>query len=145
MASFYIQPALPRPDFRLVISFLWGDFQNVDTDGNSDNPASRDWTELYCQNRENKVETFNVSPVRDKPLVLGIESEAPFLAARVAYFLASETASGVSASPNGPFENVEALRMILGPDFDWRSAERRAAVSCWRCSTRESPYPNLQE
>ena len=44
MPRFFVQPEGPRPDFRLVITFLGGDSHNVDTDGNSHNPASRDWT-----------------------------------------------------------------------------------------------------
>ncbi|MCA9217630.1 MAG: hypothetical protein KDB27_31390 [Planctomycetales bacterium] len=30
-----------RPDFRLVITFLWHDLFDVDTEGNSHNPASQ--------------------------------------------------------------------------------------------------------
>ena len=35
MATFYVRPAGDRPDYRVVISFLWQDEQNVDTDGDS--------------------------------------------------------------------------------------------------------------
>ena len=143
MARFYIRPSNPRPDFRLVISFLWRDFHNVDTDGNSHNPASRDWTELYCQNRENEEEFFEVYAVQASPLVLQVESEQRWLAARVAYFLAVETGSGFSIHSTGPFRDPVALRE-LSADFDWGAAEQRAAASCWRRSTLENPYPNLE-
>ena len=144
MARFYIRPRLPRPDFRLVVTFLWGDFHSVDTEGDSYNPASRDWNHLYCQNREQESEHFEVHPVQADPLVLEIASECRRLAARVTYFLALETASGFAPRAAGPFAHPDTLRGELGADFDLAAAEQRAAASCWRRSTLEKPYPNLE-
>ena len=31
---FHVRPTGPRPDFRLVIAFLWAEMHNVDSDGN---------------------------------------------------------------------------------------------------------------
>src|SRR5215213_7425264 len=107
MAQFFIRPRGPRPDFRLVITFLWGDFHNVDTDGNSHNPASHDWTELYCTNREAARERVDVFPAQDDPLTLRVRSEVPELAARVAYFLAAETNSMVAESDGGSWHDCE--------------------------------------
>jgi hypothetical protein len=143
MARIFLQPRGPRPDFRLVISFLWGDLHNVDTDGNSDNPASRDWTELYCQNRENLLETFDVSPVSQSPLILKIESDLPDLAARVAYFLATETGAAVASEISGPWHDPASLRESVG-SFDLTAAELRANKSVWREATLDDPYPNLR-
>ena len=70
---FHVRPAGPRPDFRVVIAFLWTEMHNVDSDGNSDNPASREWTELYLMNREKTSEVVDVSPVETSPLVLAVE------------------------------------------------------------------------
>ena len=89
MHTIYITSPNERPDFRLVVAFLWRDGQNVDTEGDSHHPASRTWTELYVQNRENKDEVVEVSQYQQSPLVLRIESEQQYLAARVAFFLAT--------------------------------------------------------
>jgi hypothetical protein len=126
-----------------VITFLWGDFHNVDTDGNSYNPASRDWTELYCQNRENETETFNVSPVSASPLTLEVESDLPELAARVVYFLATKTNAVVASNPSGPWHQAASLTKSLG-SFDLAAAELRAHKSIWREATIDDPYPNLR-
>jgi hypothetical protein len=143
MARVFLQPRGPRPDFRLVISFLWGDLHNVDTEGNSYNPANRDWTELYCQNRENELETFHVGAVSQAPLTLAVESDLPELAARVAYFLATETWAAVASDPSGPWHGPALLRKSLG-SFDLAAAELRAQKSVWREATLEDPYPNLR-
>jgi len=143
MARVFLQSRGPRPDFRLVITFLWADLHNVDTDGNSYNPASRDWTELYCQNRENKAETFNVAPASESPLTLEVESNLPELAARVAYFLATETSAVVSSELSGPWQEAAVLRESLG-SFDLAAAEFRARKSVWREATLDDPYPNLR-
>ena len=143
MPRFFVQPQRIRPDFRLVVTFLWGDLHNVDTDGNSFNPASRDWTVLFCQNRECKSEIFEVGPFSERPLILQIDSRIPELAARVAWFLAKETNSEVAVEPAGPWHKLSWLEDQVGA-FDLTEAERRASVSCWRRATLENPYPNLQ-
>jgi hypothetical protein len=47
MAKLDVRVAGPRPDFRLVLAFVWGDAE-TDTEGNSRNAASREWTELWA-------------------------------------------------------------------------------------------------
>ena len=132
MPRFYVTAPNPRPDFRLVIAFLWHDDQNVDTDGDCDHPASHDWTELYIANREQPTEPpVSVSPHQQSPLVLVVESESEQMAARVAYFLAVS----VGSSP-------ETFLPQVG-DFDVAAALRRAADSPFSRATREHPYPNL--
>ena len=143
MARVFLQPRGPRPDFRLVISFLWGDSQDVDTEGDSYNPASRDWTELYCQNRENKREIFDVLPASQTPLTLEVQSDLPELAARVAYFLATETNAVVASDLSGPWLEPASLKESVG-SFDLAAAELRAQNSIWRGATLDDPYPNLR-
>ncbi len=140
MTCFFIKPLTLRPDFRLVITFLWSDLHNVDTEGNSSNPASQEWTELYVMNRENEHEVFNVDPVAEQPLTLRICSDLHELAARVAYFLATETQSQVAVSEAGPWHDPEWLNDQVG-DFDLAEATRRADRSRWRRATIENPYP----
>src|SRR5688500_15006361 len=92
VTNLYVQPRGPRPDFRVVLAFLWNDPTGwIDTDGDSYNPASREWTELYCQHRAREDERLIISAVSNEPLILWVESELPELAARAAYFLALET------------------------------------------------------
>jgi hypothetical protein len=141
--QFFVQPQGLRPDFRLVVTFLWGDFHNVDTDGNSYNPASREWTVLFCQNRECEGEVFEVGPFSERPLVLRVDSPLPALAARVAWFLAKETQSEVALEPTGPWHEVSWLKDQVGA-FDLTEAARRASLSCWRRATLDNPYPNLR-
>ena len=140
----FVQPQGPRPDFRLIITFLWGDFHNVDTDGNSHNPASRDWTCLYVQNRECEHEVVEVGPFSEHPLILQVDSPVPELAARVTWFLAKETNSKVAPEPTGPWQDISLLKSQVG-SFDLTEAEQRASISCWRRATLEDPYPNLRD
>ena len=69
-ARIFIRPKGPRPDFRLVITFLWSDMRNVDSDGDSDNPASTTWTWLYVKDRVCPTSTVETSAVSTDPLVL---------------------------------------------------------------------------
>ena len=110
--TIYITTPNERPDFRLVIAFLWRDGQNVDTEGDSHHPASRTWTELYVQNREHKDEVVEVSQYQ-LPLVLRIESEQQHLAARVAFFLATYCNGGVSSEPDGEFHMLLTRRSTI--------------------------------
>ncbi len=88
-----------RPDFRLVLAFVWGDEVDTDTDGDSRPVDSREWTELYAQNRGRKDEVFNVNPASDEPLVLKVQSKHEWLAAAVAHLLAEITGGGVLIRP----------------------------------------------
>jgi hypothetical protein len=140
MTSFFVQPSTLRPDFRLVISFLWGDSANVYTDGDAENPTSNDWTELYCINRENEREAFDVFPVLDQPFTLEICSEIPELAARVAYFLARSTESRVASSRTGPWQEIGWLIEKVG-DFDLAEGLGRVQQGRWSSATLDNPYP----
>ena len=139
----FVRPAGPRPDFRLVITFLWSEMHNVDSEGNSHNPASREWTWLYLRDRADPEDVVEVHPVDLDPLVLAIDSEKAALAARVAFFLAREAHGDVASEP-GAFASANSLLPHLGVDFDLAEALRRADASVWRSATEENPYPNLK-
>jgi hypothetical protein len=128
LTNFFIQPHALRPEFWLVIVFVFGHDSDVDTDGDSYNPASREWTELYCLNRKQPQEVFDVDPVSDSPLTLRISSKVSELAARVAYYLARETKSPVAASESGPWHDPEWLAGQVG-SFDLAEASARAPRS----------------
>jgi hypothetical protein len=140
---FFVKPTSLRPDYRLVLTFLWDDDRNCDTDGNSRNPASREWTELYCCNRENAAEVFDVSPLNQEPLVLEVESPYEWVAARVAYFLAVESAGLVADKPDGHYGGPDMLISKLG-EFDIEAGKERVRQSVFRGATLEDPYPNLR-
>jgi hypothetical protein len=141
--SFFLRTPNPRPDFRLVLTFLWSDNRDCDTEGNSRNPASREWTELYCRNRETPAEVFDVSPVNAEPLVLVVESPHGWLAARIAYFLAVESVGSVADKPDGVYTGPHVLTSKMG-DFDLEAANERVRQSVFQGATLEDPYPNLR-
>jgi hypothetical protein len=144
MAVFFVKPTSVRPDFRLVLTFLWDDQRNCDTDGNAHNPASREWTELYCRNRENPTEVFDVSPYSQEPLLLEVESPHEYLAARVTYFLATATDGCIAEKPNGSFSLSESMIARMG-DFDLEAANERVRRSPYKRATLDDPYPNLRK
>lgn len=138
----FVRPAGPRPDFRVVITFLWSEMHNVDSEGNSHNPASREWTWLYLRDRAEPKKLVEVHQVQEDPLVLAIDSDQAALAARVAFFLARET-GGEVAFGTGVFTSADSLLPLLGADFDLTEALQRADDSVWRSATEDNPYPNL--
>jgi hypothetical protein len=125
---FYITAPGERPDFRRVITFLWHDGQNVDTDGNSHNPTSRTWTELYIKNRERPDQVVDVTPYQESPLILLIQSKQRYLAARVAFFLSTFCGGCVSAQPDGESRPPESLLTDVGVDFSPSAAMERVAA-----------------
>jgi len=141
---FYIRPNGPRPDFRVVKAFLWSDARNVSSDGDSYNPASRDWTYLFLCNRNNATEMVMVSQMPpEPPLVLEIKSKCEYMAVRCAYFLAVQTNSDIAETPTGGAFDPDGLVEKMGADFDPDAAMRRAEQSLFARSTLENPYPNL--
>lgn len=140
---FFVKPTSLRPEFGLVLTFLWYDDCNCDTDGDSWTPASRDWTELYCCNRENEAEVFSVSPVDQESLVLAVESPHEWLAARVAYFLAVESAGLVADKPDGHYAAPDKLISKVG-EFNIEAGKERVRKSVFRGATLEDPYANVR-
>lgn len=132
----------PRPDCRLVLAFLWGG-ASCDTDGDSHNPADREWTQLYARHRDRPAEVFDVLPVSTEPLVLKVESPHDWLAARVAYLLAASTGGRVAAGPAGPWEPADSMLSRVG-SFDVDAAWKRFHNSPFQHATLDDPYPNLR-
>lgn len=142
MKSISIRIKRDRPDFRTVIAFLWSDFHNVDTDGDSHNPASRTWTYLYVQNRENESETLEIVHDGSSPDLFTVESDDVRLAARTAWFLAKWCDGKIVDSTE--ITALDAQR-LAGEEFDLDAGMIRARNSIWNKSTLERPYPNLTE
>jgi len=134
-----------RPDFRQVPVFLWREGQNYDSDGDSFNPASREWTELYLCNREDEKEILVIGPEEsgDDILTMFVESKTLELAARAAFYLATFMGGQVAVEPETHFSPPSTLLPFLGKNFDPAAALARAQASPFARSTLRSPYPNL--
>jgi hypothetical protein len=141
VVTWYVRPTGPRPDFRLVLAFVWGDAADCDTDGNARHPSDREWTELYAQNRSRPGEVFDVIEAGKNPLVLAVESPIEWLAAAVAHLLAESSAGSVSNNPVGPFTPANSALAYVG-DFDVKGAWSRYRVSPFQRSSADDPYPN---
>lgn len=139
---YYVTTPDERPDYRTIKAFLWDDDRNCDGDGNAYPASSRVWTELMLEPRDMKGERFDVVPHIVDPLTLKIYADTETLAARVAYILAHTTGGRVAQSPEGPFDEPQALLATVG-NFDVVAALSRFENSPFAKSTLENPYPNL--
>jgi hypothetical protein len=142
MTRIFVRPQGTLPDLRLVISFLWGDGHNVDTDGDASSPAARDWTELHMRSREREGEMVQVLAAEGSALLV-VESPLEELASRAAFFLATEAAASVAPSASGPWEHPSTLLLRVG-SFSVDDAVQRAARSPFRGASLDDPYPNLR-
>lgn len=143
--EFLVRLEGPRPDFRTVISFLWSDFHNVDSEGNSHNPASREWTDLYLQNRENEDEIVDVMEMEKAPLILRIASPIRLIALGVAYFLVHWSSGDILDPKTKRSINQQIVMDDLESNFDLLVRIERAERSIWNSSTLDNPYPNLKK
>ena len=143
--EFLVRLEGPRPDFRTVISFLWSDFHNVDSEGDSHNPASREWTSLYLLNRDNGDEVVEVDKNRDEPLVLRIASPLRSMALGVAYFLVHWSSGDILDVDSGEPLNQKFVMDELEETFDLLTRIERAGRSIWNQSTLTKPYPNQKD
>jgi hypothetical protein len=133
-----------RPDFRTVIAFLWSDLHNVDSDGDSHHPASREWTELYLQNREKEEEVVKVLPKEEDPLVLRVISPFRPIALGVSYFLVHWCSGQILDADSRRALEQKRVMEELEATFDLPIRIARAEQSIWNQSTLEKPYPNLK-
>lgn len=142
MMKYYLLTSAPRPDFRLLVTFLWSDDHNVDTDGDAQSPASRDWTDFYCTDRSAPFDRFEVEVVSgDRPHIV-VESPRQEIAARLALFLSEEmTAAVVEIVGGDEIVPHESLVEACGRSFDVEAAFRRTSLSRWRLATETNPYP----
>lgn len=88
-AIFYINPTTDRPEFYLVAEHLWGKNVNIDSDGNSTDPADKKWTELTIINRSEPGQRIDIDPVQTEPLILKVVGPEA-LAKKAAIYLANE-------------------------------------------------------
>ena len=104
MSRFLLRGPGPRPPCHKVAEHLWGADCDFDSDGDSEQRLSTDWTELTVSLRDHNgrnsdAQRVDVDPIEgEQPLVLSIRSDNPDLARRTAEFLqmkaGGELASG---------------------------------------------------
>jgi hypothetical protein len=139
----FLKTSSDRPDFRLVKTWLWDETHNTDSDGNSYNPASRHWTDLYLSSRQNSNETIEIYPASEDPLILQINGSTNEIVSRAAYFLALETGGQLFKDESLSNDiKLEDLKLQVG-NFDIETAIKRTKESIWRKSSIDNPYPNL--
>jgi len=131
-----------RPDFRLVCEWISENVDNVDTEGDSHNPASREWTWLYLSNRKTKNEYAEIGQTKENSEIYEIESSKAEFGYFLAYFLAKETNAEISLDNN--FENIIELSELKKKivNFNINDSLKRTENSIWRKATLEKPYPN---
>lgn len=95
--TLYINPKMERPRFKDIAHFLWGEGVDLDSDGNSETPDDRNWTELTLINRNDGSERIDIDPVSYDPLILKIVGHKGMVS-RVAVFLSEACGCKVSES-----------------------------------------------
>ncbi|SRR5258706_5338075 len=128
------------PDFRLIPVFLWGEDHSFDSDGDSYNPASRNWTWLHMHSRELANTPFEIEQSENDLSMYIIRSDNKEICSRIAFFLSTET-NGKILSQDGQWNHPNYIMNDLGSDFNLAFALERSSKSCIRKSTLENPYP----
>jgi hypothetical protein len=82
-----VSPGL-RPPFLQVAEHLWGAGCNIDSDGNSDTPDDRQWTELTVILRSDPRQRVDVDLISNDPLILAVRSSHQSLCQMAAEFIA---------------------------------------------------------
>ncbi len=77
----------PRPDFRVFIDLLYGFKHNVDTEGDSDFVASREWRDLYIKDRESNDPPVEIFSEEIEPLGFEVKSKSNRLEELAALYL----------------------------------------------------------
>ena len=94
MKKIYVEINGPRPPYYNLPNELWPGV-GFDSDGNSHDPESKEWTELSITNRENESLRINIDPVNENPLVFVVESDTPELTIFAANWLVSHAAGKI--------------------------------------------------
>jgi hypothetical protein len=92
--------------------------------------------------RQDSNLNFDIYPIRENPLILGVSSRKAENAYRIAYFLAKET-TGEILDENDEIVSLDSLIEKMG-DFNLQERLLSADKSIWRQASTENPYPNLK-
>ena len=77
------------PPYYEIAVFLWGVEADIDSDGNSENPDSLDWTELTLILRSNPEQRIEIDPDPNEDDLLIVKSEVEELVLNTIDFLKS--------------------------------------------------------
>ncbi|MNJ91827.1 hypothetical protein D3C87_94820 [compost metagenome] len=132
-----------RPDFRVFGTFLFGEeMHNYESEGDSQEVYSRDWTELYMSSREIDW-CFSIDKITDDPLTFEVSSKQQHTMYAIAYFLARET-YGEVIEKDGSILLLSDVVKLTG-NFQLNKHLAIADQSIWRTTSEENPYPHLPE
>lgn len=87
--SLHVVAPGPRPPFFHVAELLWGAGCNIDSDGDSDTPDDRHWTELTIVLRSDPGQRVDIDPISNDPLILAVRSSHQSLCEQAAEFIAA--------------------------------------------------------
>jgi len=136
-------PRKRRPDFRLLMTWLWSDSENIESDGNYRNPPSKEWTGPYIRHRRDNNFYFESNPVADDPLVLEIKSTNKLMLNKVGYFMQERTDGELSESFDCKRSLSKNFIRELIQSFSVDDANDRVASSRYIHTTKDDPYPKL--
>ena len=139
---FTVRVNKPRPDFRVFIDLLYGHDHNVDIDGDSFRPESREWRQLYIKDRESdepSVEILALSKCsQNDQLEFEIISESERLEELSAIYLYKYCGQFISKS-HTPLNDEEINFLINQYSININVANS----SLWHQSSESNPYPNI--
>jgi hypothetical protein len=123
--SYYVRPRTPCPDVHKLAAFLWeGNFSYYAEDNSTSAADDESWTRLVLIHVEQPEQRVDITPVKEKPLVLHVNSAMKELSARTANFIANRTLGTVARYPTGSWRNPKMLRNDMG-NFDIEAAIHR--------------------
>lgn len=123
--SYYVRPRKSCPDVYKLASFLWeGDLSYYAEDNAISTIDDESWTRLVLIRAKQPEQRVDVTPIKEKPLVLQVNSTSMELAARTANFIANRTLGTVARYPTGSWRNPKMLRKDMGA-FDIEAAIHR--------------------
>jgi hypothetical protein len=104
------------------------DAKNWDSEGDSHERDTTEWTELYLAKRPENEPRVDIGPICKNPLILEIESEDPVLALESALFLAITT-KGLIEDWKGNFVPYADFQGQLASGWQVRLESAMSAVN----------------
>lgn len=87
MYSTIIELKNPLPPFYLIPEYLWGKNSDYDSDGDSQNIESTDWSELTIILRSDLEQRIDIDPMDNSNKKFIVKSDQEGLIEKVIYFL----------------------------------------------------------
>lgn len=75
------------PPYYKIADFLWGSEANIDSDGDSRNPDSTNWTELTLILRNDEAQRIDIDPIEGEPGLFLLKAATSHLAEKTIRFL----------------------------------------------------------